>query len=356
MHQNLVPYIENVGTAIPEFKFTQNDVLKYFREENTKNINIFENSHIEKRHFVVPLGSENNNYSPKNRASLTTEHLLGSILLAKQSISKCMSKSNFSIDDVDQIVCVSSTGFLTPGLSAYIIRELNLKNNINKVDIVGMGCNAGMNGLQVSNNFVSMKPNRISLLVCVEICSATRFYDGSVPNAVVNSLFADGSATMLVSSHEMQKTNQHPRIVDFETLNLVQYIDDMRFLEFGDALTFYLSKEIPFVIGENIIQPVLNLLERNNLHKNDISYWVLHGGGKKVIDAIQQKLNLPDSAFVDTRKVLREYGNLSSCSYIFAYEKLLCRINKFKQGDKALVIAMGPGTTIEVGLLRWDEA
>jgi polyketide synthase Type III len=349
---SLFPHIESVGTSVPKTSYSQNEVLEYFDERNPKIIKIFKNSFIEKRHFTRSL--TNDRHHQKNRAALTEEHLNGSIKLARDSVSNCLKGTNFDIKDIDQIVCVTSTGFLTPGLSAYIIRELGFRRNVKKVDIVGMGCNADMNGLQVATNFVSQGQNRLSLVICVEVCSATRFYDGNIYNAVANSLFADASATILVSSYEKGKIDQKPLLIDFESLSLVDYIDDMRFLEKDNALSFFLSKDIPYVIGKNIDLPISRILERNNLEKENIIHWVLHGGGKKVIDAVQEKMGLPDAALYDTRSILRRYGNVSSCSYIFAYESLLNRIGHFENNDHVMLIAMGPGTTIEVGLLSWQ--
>ncbi|MEY4095999.1 MAG: hypothetical protein RLZZ53_3198, partial [Acidobacteriota bacterium] len=94
------------------------------------------------------------------------------------------------------------------------------------------------------------------------------------------------------------------------------------------------------------------LLARHGLEKTAIRHWLVHSGGKKVIDAIERHLGLPADALRHTRAVLREYGNLSSASVLFALERLNGE-GIAQKGDLGVLIAMGPGTSIETALLRW---
>jgi predicted naringenin-chalcone synthase len=50
--------------------------------------------------------------------------------------------------------------------------------------------------------------------------------------------------------------------------------------------------------------------------------------------------------------VLRRFGNLSSAAILFSLQELM-RENVARAGDWAVTIAMGPGVSIETGLLRW---
>jgi hypothetical protein len=53
-----------------------------------------------------------------------------------------------------------------------------------------------------------------------------------------------------------------------------------------------------------------------------------------------------------TIDVLRDYGNLSSGSFLFSYERLLAE-GKTKPGDYGVLMTMGPGSTIETALVQW---
>ncbi|RLE20390.1 MAG: type III polyketide synthase, partial [Acidobacteria bacterium] len=93
-------------------------------------------------------------------------------------------------------------------------------------------------------------------------------------------------------------------------------------------------------------------LDRWGLKKRDISHWIVHSGGKKVIDAIKYNIGITEYDVRHTHSILRDYGNISSASFLFSLQELM-REGVTEEGDWGVVIAMGPGVSIETGLLRW---
>ena len=215
-----------------------------------------------------------------------------------------------------------------------------------------MGCNGGMNGLMTVSQFAASNPGKLALLLTCEICSAAYIFELTKETGVVNSLFGDGAAAVLVGAGETYVAADGPRLMGFESLLLHEAIDEMKF-EFREGkFAFHLGREIPYIIGENVDKPVAILLSRFGLKKRQIRHWLIHGGGKKVLDSIKYNLGLTDHDIRHTRSILRNYGNLSSASFLFSYEELT-REAIAREGDWGVAIAMGPGTSIEVGLLRW---
>jgi 3,5-dihydroxyphenylacetyl-CoA synthase len=229
---------------------------------------------------------------------------------------------------------------------------MGFRENVYRADILGMGCNAGLNGLRHVGALAQSNPRKIGLLLCVEICSAAYVYNNKLATAVVNSLFGDGTAAAIITQNKSDFGGLGPVIVDFESHIISEAIDAMKFELEDNKLSFYLDRDIPYVIGANVEKPVKRLLGRNNLKYRDIDHWVVHSGGKKVIDAIEYNIGLTDYDVRHTLSVLRDYGNLSSASFLFSYKELL-RENVVKKGDIGVVITMGPGTTIETALLAW---
>jgi alkylresorcinol/alkylpyrone synthase/polyketide synthase Type III len=132
------------------------------------------------------------------------------------------------------------------------------------------------------------------------------------------------------------------------------YWDTMKF-DWHERLAcwhFYLSKDIPYVLGVHALEPVNRLLKRNDLRRRDIDHWVIHTGGGAVIDAIKLKMGLTEHDVRHTRSVLRDYGNLSSGSFLFSYQRLAAE-NVVRPGEYGIMMTMGPGAQIETALLRW---
>jgi predicted naringenin-chalcone synthase len=223
-----------------------------------------------------------------------------------------------------------------------------------RVDIVGMGCNAAVNALQAATAMATARPGRYGVLVCLEVCSAAYARNRKMSTAVVNSLFGDGCGALLIQAAlpGVAESPSTPVILDFEPFILTDAIDAMKFELEDGRLSFFLDKDIPNVIGRHVTIPVERLLARHGLDKTAVRHWLVHSGGKKVIDAIERQLGLPADALRHTRAVLRDYGNLSSASVLFALQRLADE-GIAQQADLGVLIAMGPGTSIETALLRW---
>ena len=343
--------IVSVGTANPPRKYTQEEVFNLFKQAHRKVRSIFLNGHIDTRHLYLP--EPTNGLMPEeSNQDLINKHLRGSLDLGSQSIEECFHPLGLAAYDIDFLCCVSSTGFLCPGITAHLVKKMEFRENVRRSDILGMGCNAGINGLQAVTAFARANPGKLALLACIEVCSAAYVNNGTLTTAVVNALFGDGAGAILVRQDENDTSEDGPIVVDFEPHIIPEAIGAMRFDLEGTKLSFFLARDIPYVIGLNIEKPVGRLLGRYGLNRRQIDHWLVHSGGKKVIDAIEYNIGLTDYDMRHTLSVLRNYGNLSSCSVIFSYKEL-SREGLVKPGDLGVAIAMGPGTSIETALLCW---
>ncbi len=345
------PRIYSVGTANPPQRYTQQEVLDLYREKDWKIRSIFLGGHINTRHLYLPEPVNGSMPEESNR-DLIDKHLRGALDIGPKAVERCLTPLGLAPYDVDFLCCISSTGFLCPGISAHLVKKMGFRESVRRSDILGMGCNAGLNGLQAVADFARANPGKWALLVCVEICSAAYVYNRSLSTAVVNSLFGDGAAAVLVRSDPEGTWRDGPRIVDFEPHIIPEAIRAMRFDLEDNKLSFYLDRDIPYVIGLNVRKPVSRLLGRHQLKKRHVQHWVVHSGGKKVIDAIAYNLGLTRYDLRHTVSILRDYGNLSSASFLFSYKEL-CVENVVQEGDLAVMITMGPGTSIETALLVW---
>jgi alkylresorcinol/alkylpyrone synthase/polyketide synthase Type III len=229
-----------------------------------------------------------------------------------------------------------------------------MRENCQRVDIVGMGCSAGLNGLNTVYNWCNANPNKNALLICVEICSAIYTMDETPRTAVVNSLFGDGAAIALIRSGQDNMFTRQPKIIDFESHLIPEHIEELRFDwdEEKSRYNFFVGKNTPHLISAVADQPLIRLLERNKIQQQQIKHWILHGGGNSVLTGIQNKLSLSDNDLIHTRSVLKDFGNLSSGSFLFSFKRLI-EDQSIQSGDFGLMITMGPGLTIEMALLEW---
>lgn len=373
--------IVGVGTATTGESYSQAEILDHFNITDPRVRSVFLNSAIERRNLVLPPRDADGNRVSEAQGALLAKHKRLALDMGAKAVRICLDNAGIALADIDYLCCVTTTGFLTPGLSAHLIREMGIPHTVARVDVVGMGCNAGLNALNAVAGWAVANPGKVAVLLCAEACSAAYVIDDSMRTAVVNSLFGDGAAAVALIADppadayaapdayaatdgyaaypghevpEMAARAGNPRVLGFASHLISEAIGAMRY-DWDDAqgkFSFYLDPDVPYVVGANAEQVVDRLLSGAGLRRSDIRHWLVHSGGKKVIDAVRVNLGLTRHDVRHTTGVLRDYGNLSSASFLFSYERL-CAEGGTGPGDHGVLMTMGPGSTIETALVRW---
>ncbi|WP_405087198.1 3,5-dihydroxyphenylacetyl-CoA synthase DpgA [Microbispora sp. NBC_01389] len=343
-----------VGTAVSDTSFTQSEVLELLDIDNPKIRSVFLNSAITRRHLTLPPADESGRRTPEPQGDLLDKHKRLAVEMGARALESCLKNAGAGLSDLRHLCCVTSTGFLTPGLSALIIRELGIDPHCSRSDIVGMGCNAGLNALGVVSGWSAAHPGELAVVLCSEACSAAYALDGTMRTAVVNSLFGDGAAALALVAGAGEAAPAGPRILRFASLIITDALDAMRYDwdRAQDRFSFFLDPQIPYVVGAHAEIVVDRLLAGTGLRRSEIGHWLVHSGGKKVIDAVMVNLGLSRHDVRHTIGVLRDYGNVSSASFLFSYERLLAE-EVARPGDYGVLMTMGPGSTIETALIQW---
>jgi predicted naringenin-chalcone synthase len=354
--------ITGVATAVTGNSYTQRELLDIFEISDPKVRSVFLNSAIERRFLSLPPRDEEGTVLPEAQGELLDKHKELALDMGARAIRTCLVNAGIDVDDIAYLCVTTTTGFLTPGLSALLIRSMGLLPQTSRVDVVGMGCNAGLNALQATAGWATAHPGQVAVMLCVEACSAAYVIDSTLRTAVVNSLFGDGAAAVALVADPSGSSApcgtptrfDGPQILGFTSHLITDAIDAMRY-EWDDAqnkFSFYLDPHVPYVVGAHAEQVVDRLLSRAGLRRSDISHWLVHSGGKKVIDAVRINLGLTRHDVRHTTGVLRDYGNLSSGSFLFSYERLL-QEEVATTGEYGVLMTMGPGSTIETALIQW---
>lgn len=351
------PRIVGVGTAVTAESYSQQELLDLFKITDPKVHSVFRNSAIQRRFLSIPPRDDAGTIVPETQGALLSRHKRLAVDMGARAVRACLAKAGATLSDIAYLCCVTSTGFLTPGLSALLIRDMGIDPGCGRLDIVGMGCNAGLNALNATAAWSRTHPGQLAVMVCAEACSAAYVIDSTMRTAVVNSLFGDGAAaTALVMpvGDGAAAEPKGPRVLSFASHIITDAVDAMRY-DWDDVegkFSFFLDPDVPYVVGAHAGPVVDRLLADAGLHRSSIRHWLVHSGGKKVIDAVRVNLGLTRHDVRHTIEVLRDYGNLSSGSFLFSYERLLAE-GVVEEGDYGVLMTMGPGSTIETALVQW---
>ncbi|MDX1663300.1 MAG: type III polyketide synthase [Candidatus Promineifilaceae bacterium] len=361
--------IRGLGTAVPQQQLTQteiyDEILAPFLGTNRLARRIFQHTGITCRHVVV----ERDYYQrPRSTEARNRRYLQEALPLAERAIARCLEDAGLQIDAVDDFIVVSCTGIDTPGLDLQLAHRLEMRPDLRRATILGMGCYGAMPGLLRAAE--AARAGRMALLLALEICSL-HFQpdDDSIENTVTSALFADGAAAVLVSptnagaadqaSPQENGSNGHaapltsgPYLVDFETFSDFQSLDQMSFRLTDTGFRMGLGAAVPDILADNVGPFVDRLLARNGLERDDVDIWGVHPGSGKILDFIEGRLELEEGALDHGRAVLCQYGNMSSPTVLFVLDEIHRHATP-RPGDRAVLMAFGPGLTLEGALVQW---
>lgn len=347
-----MPQITAISTVVPPHRYEQmsayRDYLAPFLGENPRAERIFAGSAIRYRHAVIdPSTFFARRLSTRERNDLYIQHANE---LGEAALRDCLERSGHRPEEIDYLVVISCTGYEIPGLDLTLAKRVGLRPDVRRTCILGMGCYAAFPGLNRARESVLAFPDAKVLVLAIELCSLHFQPDATDEMVVSNALFADGAAAILL---EGRSDRPSIRIVDTLTLTNYETIEHMAFRVTDHGFRMVLSAYVPQILGLAVETFADQLLERNGLTRQDVAFWAIHPGGKKIVDHLQERLGLDDRAMRFSREVLRDYGNMSSPTVLFVLDAIQ-RSGEPKAGDYGVMMAFGPGLTMESCLVRWE--
>lgn len=253
---------------------------------------------------------------------------------------------------ITHLITVSCTGMYAPGLDIDLVGALGLSANVQRTAVNFMGCYAAFNGLKLADAMCRADPSARVLLVCTELCTLHFQKHQTDDHLLSNALFADGAAAALIAGQPLAA--EHP-VLALEAAHCA--LEPAGHAEMawhiGDSgFEMTLSSYVPDLIREGIGQLTDGLLQALKLRLTDVAHVAIHPGGRRILEVIEQALELPRHANRHAYGVLREFGNMSSVTVLFVLRRLLNELSAANKGERVLSFAFGPGLTLESLLLR----
>lgn len=351
-------HLLSVGAAFPAHYYSQTQLIEAFAEawgREHHNVDRVRRLHeavmVGGRHLALPMEAYDalRGFTDANTAFLEVGTSVGA-----EALARALTQAQLRHDDVDMMTSVSVTGIGTPSIDARLVHRTELRDDLKRVPIFGLGCVAGAAGVARLHDYLVGHPDEVAVLLSVELCSLTlQRRDLSAANLIASGLFGDGAAAVVAVGDARAKALdvRGPRVV---ASGRRIYPDSERVMgwDIGDSgFRIVLDKSVPNVVRQYLRDDIDGFLARHDLCRSDIARWICHPGGPKVLDAFQECLALPDGALDLTWQSLKEVGNLSSASVLMVLRQHLAAPPP--PGSWGLMIAMGPGFCSELVLLRW---
>ncbi|MET4926332.1 3-oxoacyl-[acyl-carrier-protein] synthase III C-terminal domain-containing protein [Streptomyces sp. PSRA5] len=317
---------------------------------------------VRSRHMALPLDDyvKIDGFGAANDVFIEVAGDLGA-----EAVRGALGTAGLRPEDVDLLMFTSVTGVAAPSVDARLVGRLGLRPDVKRVPVFGLGCVAGAAGVARLHDYLRGWPEQVAVLLSVELCSLTfQRDDASMANLVATGLFGDGAAAVVAVGEHFPATPEAaavgpsadatagPSVVATRSRMYPDTGHVMGWSVTGTGFRVVLDASVPEVVRRFLADDVRAFLAEHGLTPGDITAWVCHPGGPKVLEAVGESLDLPDGALDLTWRSLSEVGNLSSSSVLHVLRDTLAH-RAPEPGSPGLMIAMGPGFCCELVLLRW---
>ncbi len=347
--------IAAVASAFPENTYDQQTItgaLKAYWGDKLERPALLERVHanagVRRRHLAFPLERylDFATWGDANRAWMEAAEVLG-----ERAIDSALARAGLERRDLDALIFVSITGVACPSLDARLINRMGLRPDLRRTPMFGLGCVGGAVGLSHAADYVLAHPDHVAALLSVELCSLTMQRDDiSSVNLIASGLVGDGAVAAVLAGAGHDGCG--PEILDHRSVFYPGTEDVMGWDISEKGFRVVLSRKLPEFVRCRLARVVDCYLSSRGLTRRDIGNWVIHPGGPKVLEAVEQALGLRNRELEASWECLARNGNLSSGSVLNVLEHAMVE-RRPAPGTLGLVMAMGPGFCSEMLLLRW---
>jgi predicted naringenin-chalcone synthase len=323
-------FVTGIGTASPPQRYSKVECWNAFKHSDwfsrlgprahaiAETVLLHDNG-IESRHLALNSLNEVFVIDPD---TLYRRYSVHAPLLASRAGNSAMKQARVDANQIDAVVVSTCTGYLCPGLSGYVMQQLGLRDDVQAFDLVGQGCAAALPNLRLAEALLASGQCSHVLSVCVEVCSAAMYLDNDPGVLISACLFGDGAGAAVVS----QRPLHDRRRIEWKysrSITNADARDALRFEQRQGMLRNILTRKVPRLAAQHAHQLMQTVLDGAGIESADIRHWIMHAGGRDVLQALEKQFNVGPGDFHYSAAMLREYGNLSSAFVYFVLQAAL---------------------------------
>ena len=349
-----MPRLASATAVFPPHVLTQDRVRAMLeplldgQDDLRRLLNVMDRSGVRRRHFAFPPEYY---LAAKPFEERNADYVEAGRKLAGEAVRACLERAGVAADRVDHLLVVTTTGLATPGLDALLTADLGFRPDVRRWPLFGLGCAGGAGAIIRAADLVKASPSGRALAVSVELCGQVFSPRALRPvDLVAAALFGDGAAATLVEGDACPGAG--PRIVATKSELFPSTGHLMGWTFTGDGMKIVLSREVARVVATDLKPRVTEFLSAAGTDAGEVAWWILHPGGRRIVEEYARSFGLDDGRMSWTRDSLANVGNLSSASVPAILSDVMER-GGAKEGDKGLLIGLGLGFAAEMLLISW---
>jgi alkylresorcinol/alkylpyrone synthase len=304
---------------------------------------IFERSGVKRRH--LNLSPEFLGRTLQDRSAQIEQELMAHSIRAVDALAIDPTR-------IGTVLSASLYSLGCPTLAHRLVDYYEMDPATDKYHITGVGCASGVPLMRLASQVMRDNPGKQALIVAAESMSgllASAKPDDPKAKTVGSAIFGDGCAAALLSE---DPRCDGPVILASQVHQIGGTLDVVSMdMTSGDSY-LHLARELPDLAGAGLPAVVGGFLRRHQLERTDIDHWIVHPGGRRIIENVQSALELTRDDLATSWHALAEHGNVGTPSIFYVLKDTIERYEP-EPGERALMVTIGPGVSVGMMLVGW---
>ncbi len=253
---------------------------------------------------------------------------------------------------IGTVISASLYSLGCPTLAHRLVDHYRMDPATDKYHVTGVGCASGVPLMRLASQTMREHPEKQALVVAAESMSGLLMRstpEDPKAKTVGSAIFGDGCAVALLSNDPRA---DGPAIVASEVHQIGDTLGAVSLSLTGEDSYLHLARELPDLAGAGLPDVVGGFLRRNELEQEAIDHWIVHPGGRRIIENVQSALDLSDEQVQTSWSALAEHGNVGTPSIMYVLKDTIERYRP-TPGQRGLMVTIGPGVSVGMMLLTW---
>jgi alkylresorcinol/alkylpyrone synthase len=235
-----------------------------------------------------------------------------------------------------------------PTLAHRLVERFEMNPATDKYHVVGVGCAGAVPLVRLVLPWLDHEPRKKALIVAAESMSGllTRpVMSDDRAKTVGAAIFGDGCAAAIID-----RGTVGPAILASSVHQIQGTLGVVR-MQLSDHDSYlHLERELPELAAAGLPALIDEFLASAALTRPDIDHWMVHPGGRKILERVRDALDLADTQIEISYNVLRDRGNVGTPSIFYVLEETINQ-RQPRVGERGLMVTVGPGVTVGLMLL-----
>jgi predicted naringenin-chalcone synthase len=340
----LGPRISGLEIVDPETSFSQEEVLALLGMSDDEFAQrIFARCGVQRRR--LSLGEDVLAMTLQGRTRAIEDELFAQAVTAVE-------RMEVDPRDIGTVVTATLYSLGGPTLAHRLVDHFGMAPDTDKYHLVGVGCASAVPLMRLLSQSLREHPGKSGLIIAAESMSGILMGarpDDAKAKVVGAAIFGDGCAAALLSE---DPGAEGPEIVAAKVHQIAGTLDAVSLELAPEDSYLHLARDLPDIAAADLGELADSFLESTGLDRSEIDHWIVHPGGRRIIDCVQAALSLSDEDVAISRDVLANHGNIGTPSIFYVLNQTI-KQHRPGRGERGLLVTVGPGITVGLMLLQW---